>query len=464
MKTLLPVISFFLLTTIPLYSKIFAIRNVSVVSMEREGMDRNQTILIEDGKIKNIGANLKIPSNATVIDGTGKFVIPGLFDMHAHFYYEQGKNVDTSNDELKLMLANGLTTVRIACGDSVYLYVRKMIRQGKWEGPELIVTSPQIVGSWPWTGKVFAGICKTPEQGKDAVLKYKREGYDQIKLTFMVSREVYDAIVETAEEAGIKVMGHVGPLVKLPRALEAGQQIEHMDEFIDMLLPDTSYNHGQSVSDMNLWRKKAWETVPQLDESKIPALVKSVKESGVYVTPTNHFFHSFFGVGIDKERIKQSTSFQYVPAVLKDYAWEVHEAYWKNPPPEADRKKYVYLRGKIIHELWKAGVPLMAGSDSPQWFSVPGFAIHDELENLVHMGLSPYAALQCATIHPATYMGFEKRTGSIAVGKEADLVMLDKNPLEDIRNTRSINGVFNKKWYSREDLDKLLDEAKKLSQ
>src|SRR5690606_24439951 len=168
----------------------------------------------------------------------------------------QGKNINTCEAELKLMLANGLTTVRIECGDSVYLEARKNVRDKKIDGPNLFVSSPQFVGNWPWPGKVFAKICKTPEDAVNAVRQCKKEGYDEIKITFMVKRNVYDAIIKTAKEENIKVTGHVGPLVKLPAALKAGQQIEHMDEFIDMLLPDTSYNHGESVSDMNIWRKK----------------------------------------------------------------------------------------------------------------------------------------------------------------------------------------------------------------
>src|SRR6185369_2014841 len=159
-----------------------------------------------------------------------------------------------------------------------------------WAGPVLTVASPQFVGNYPWPGKVFAEVCKTPQEADAAVRKCKKQGYDEIKITFMVKADVYDAIIQTAKEVGIKVTGHVGPLVKLPRALAARQQIEHMDEFIEMLLPDTSYNHGMSVSDMGVWRKASWATVDYLDEKRIPMLVNMVKSAGIYVTPTNYFF------------------------------------------------------------------------------------------------------------------------------------------------------------------------------
>lgn len=442
--------------------QLIAIVNVNVIPMNREQVLANQTVLISNGKILNIVSSGKIvPAGAKIIDGTGKYLIPGLFDMHAHFFYEQGNNENTCEAELKVMLANGLTTARIECGDSVYLETRKNVAENKWIGPQLFVSSPQFVGDWPWPGKVFAMICKQPEDAVKAVRQCKKEGYDEIKITFMVKRDVYDAIIKTAKEEKIKVTGHVGPLVKLPAALKAKQQIEHMDEFIDMLLPDTSYNHGQSVSDMNIWRKKAWATVPYLDESKLPALVKMVKEAGIYVTPTNYFFFSSFADSVSKERFVARPDFACIPKAIVEERWKVREHYWKNPPPKQSRERYIAVRKKMTNELQKAGVKLMAGSDSPEWFLVQGFSIHDELETFAGCGLSPYAAMETATKNPAAYLGVIKNKGTIEAGKDADLILLDKNPLEDIRNTRTISGiVHNNIWYDRESLDKLLSEAK----
>lgn len=440
---------------------VYAITNVNIIPMNKEVILRNHSVLIENGKIKEIDAKLNIPEGAVIIDGKGKFLVPGFFDMHAHFFYEQGSNRNTCEAELKVMLANGISTARIQCGDSVYLQARKNVQDKKWAGPRLFVSSPQFVGSWPWPGKVFAEVCKTPVEARAAVLKCKQLGYDEIKITFMVKRDVYDAIIETAHEQNIKVTGHVGPLVKLPAALAAREQIEHMDEFIDMLLPDTSYNHGECVSDMNIWRKKAWETVPYLDESRMPALFSAVKESGIYVTPTNYFFFSSFGDSIGPEQFRQRPDYGFIPPEIEKERWMVRDHYWKKAPPAASRERYIHLRKKITFELWKAGVKLMAGSDSPEWFLVQGFSIHDELETFQTCGLSPYAALETATSNPARYLGLGERKGTIEKGKDADLLLLDKNPLEDIRNTRSIYGVMKgDTYYSNEVLKKMLDEAK----
>lgn len=443
----------------------YALRGVNIIPMNKEIVLKDQTVIIEDGKIKQIGerVKLKVPEGTKVIEATGKYLIPGLFDMHAHFFYEQGDNVNTCEEELKVMMANGLTTVRIECGDSVYLEARKNVRNKTWIGPALFVSSPQFVGNWPWPGKMFAELCKTPTDAEAAVKKCKQQGYDEIKITFMVKRDVYDAIIKTAKSIGIKVTGHVGPLVKLPAALAAKQQIEHMDEFIDMLLPDTTYNHGECVSDMNIWRKKAWATVPYLDEQKIPALVKMVKEAGIYVTPTNYFFFSSFADSISKEDYMKRTDFSYIPSHIIKERWEVRDMYWKKAPSEDKRKKYIAVRKKMTHDLWKAGVPLMAGSDSPEWFLVQGFSIHDELETFVKAGVSPYGALETATKNPATYLGVIKTKGTIEIGKNADLLLLDKNPLEQISNTRSINSVIvNGKLYDRTTLDAMLKQAKEI--
>jgi len=447
----------------------YMITNVTVIPMNAETSLQNRTVTIQDGKItgiENSGKPPKSTSAITVIDGTGKYLIPGLFDMHAHFFHEQGEYKNTCETELKMMLANGLSTVRIMAGHPAYKEARENVKTGKWIGPELFIASPQFAGRWPWPTefKNFE-VVDTKQKAADAVRKYKKEGYDAIKITFMIKREVYDEIIKTAKEEGIKVVGHVGPDVKLPAALAASEQIEHMDEFIDMLLPDTSYNHGQSVSDMNIWRRNAWATVPYLDENKIPALAKAVKDAGIFVTPTNYFFISCFGESMTNEEYQHKPDYNYIPQVILKEKWDIKDRYWNNSPPADSRKKYVELRKKITYALWKAGVPLMAGSDSPEWFLVTGFSIHDELETFVKAGLTPFAALQTATVNPATYLGTIARTGIIETGKEADLLLLDKNPLEDIRNTRAIAGmVINGQWYDKKSLDKLLKQARVLGQ
>ena len=182
----------------------YVIKNVSVIPMNQEIILDNYSVLVVDGKIKELApvSKLKVPSKATVIDGTGKYLIPGLFDMHTHFFYEQGDHVNTCDKELKLMLANGITTARIMAGHPSYLEARENVRSGKWEGPELFVASPQLAGQWPFpTDFKNYELVTTKQQATEAVKKYKAAGYDMIKITFKINSEVYDAIIETAKKS-----------------------------------------------------------------------------------------------------------------------------------------------------------------------------------------------------------------------------------------------------------------------
>jgi len=440
-----------------------AIRNINVIPMTSETILQDQTIIIEDGIITRTGpsGSTNIPENKIVIEGKNRYTIPGLFDMHAHFFEEQGNHKDTKEEELKVMLANGLTTVRIMAGHPNYLAAKENVSSKKWIGPEMFVVSPQFVGKWPWS-PAFKNyeVVNSVDKARQAVARFKREGYDEIKLTFMIVREVYDAVIAAAKEHNIKVTGHVGPQVKLDAALAAGQQIEHMDEFIDLLLPDTSYNHGQSVSDMNIWKENAWKTVPYLDETKIDMLVEKVKQANISVTPTNYFFFSSFGIGMSDEEYKSKPDYRFIPEDLKKERWLIKEHYQKLNIPQESRERYVALRQKITRSLWEAGVPLMAGSDSPEWFLVQGFAIHDELKTFTDAGLTPYAALQTATVNTARYLDIDDKKGTIEPGKEADILILDKNPLENISNTRTINGIINNGvYYDTSSIDKMLKDA-----
>lgn len=422
----------------------YVIKNVNVIPMSSDTVLQNRDVTVKGKMISSI---VKTGNNkyhgATVINGTGKYLMPGLFDMHTHFFYEQGEHINTNALELKLMLANGITTARIMAGHPSYLQARENVKTNQWAGPELFVASPQFAGEWPFD-TVFKNyeLVTNPLQAREAVKKYKLSGYDLIKITFKVNRETYDAIIDESRKQNIKVTGHVGPKVSLFPALSTSQQIEHMDEFIEYLLPDTSYNHGQSVSDYNIYSKKAWATVPFLDESKIGELAKKVKEANIYVTPTNYFFISFFGHPEDSAFIRQKPDLQFLPASMQEEKWSYKRRYELNMAPQESRDKYVRIRKDMVKALWNAGVPLMAGSDSPEFFIVAGLALHDELATMVDAGLSNYAALQTGTVNPATYLGIANRTGTIEEGKEADMILLNKSPLENIRNTRTIEAVF----------------------
>jgi imidazolonepropionase-like amidohydrolase len=440
------------------------VTNVNIISMKDSGIAYKKSVLIRDGKIVSVKDVIKTdPKNKmTVLDAAGAYMIPGLFDMHMHFYHDMGLDKKYLAEEVKLPLANGVTTVRIMNGMPEYLELKKNIAIGNIAGPEMFVASPQLVGKWPFREPLEGRMVTNAKEGEEAVREFKAKGYDAIKLTEFVSDEAYDAVTKTANEVSIKVTGHVGPYVKLEKALSAHQQIEHFDEFIETLLPDTSINHGRSVSDYGIWdRTKAWPTIEYVDESRIDELAQKVKRANIYVTATNYFFTKYFGIGATKDEIEHFACYEYVPAFMKKRGDEAFKFYWDNPPSEDLRRKYVRIRYEFATSLYNAGVKLMTGSDGPEWYLAPGFTVHDEIESYARAGLSNFAALQTATINPATYLEIDKRKGTIEAGKEADFILLEKNPLEDVRNTRTIKAVYtHNKFYERTQLDKLLNEVK----
>ena len=443
------------------------LRNVNIISMRDSSVAMGKTVVVVNNRIAAIESFEPKESykKLRVVDGKGAYLVPGFFDMHMHFYHDFGLDKKYLKDEIKLPLVNGVTTVRIMNGMPEYLELKKDIANRKTAGPEMFVASPQLVGRWPFRDSLIGKIVTNFKEAEEAVKLFKGQGYDAIKITTLINVDAYNGIVSTAEKQRIKVVGHVGPLVRLDRALAAHQQIEHFDEFIETLLPDTSINHGNSVSDYGIWdHKKAWPTIEYVDENKIDALAQKVKAANVYVTATNFFFTKFFAIGATKEEIEKFSNFNYVPAFMKKRADEAFSHFWNNPPSEELREKYLRIRYKFVTSLHKAGVKLMTGSDSPEWYLTPGFTVHDEIESFVKAGLSNYAALQTATINPAQYLGIDNRKGTIEVGKEADFILLQQNPLEDIRHTRTIRGVYSgSKFYDRAILDQLLTEIKSFS-
>ncbi len=443
-----------------------AFMNVNVVPLDREGVLADQSVLVHDGRIVGMGpaADTPISERVTRIDGEGRYLIPGLFDMHSHLLSDDRIADDHAGAELAVILANGVTSIRIPIGKPEHLEYRRRIAAGEMIGPTLHVGSPQIAGQA--FGSVFNGReVRTAEQARQAVRDFHAEGYDFIKLTFFVSEEVYAATVETAAALGIRVVGHVGPQVRLARALLAGQQIEHLDQYLEALLPEDAPTRN-SLSGIGIWQRPNWESLDYIDEAKIADLARATVEAGVWNTPTLAFLNSSFGTGRSDRQIADSPDYAFVSAEVREELLRGRDVYWSNPPPEERRLRYVDLRNRLTKALYDAGARLMAGSDAPEWLLLYGFTLHRELESLVEAGLPPQAALEAATRNPAEWLGVLEETGTIEVGKRADLVLLSANPLEKISNTRRIEGVMlGGQWLSRIALDFLLDRsAAELSQ
>jgi imidazolonepropionase-like amidohydrolase len=429
--------------------------NVNVIPMDRERVLKNQTVVVKDGVIveMNDAKRVAIPEGALRIDGRGKYLIPGLIDMHTHLFSDDDFPDSLAGDELAVMLANGVTTIRLMIGTPEHLVLREKVSKGEMLGPMLYVASPQF------TGRSFpnARVVTTPEEAGRAVRECKALGYDFIKLTYPITRPVYDAVVEAAREIGIRVIGHVDLPVGVARALEAGQQIEHLDAYLEAVLKDDS-PIKTSVSNVGLFRKENWESLDHIDERKVRQIAWATAKAGVYSTPTLTFFKITFGTGTTDEEIRARPDYRFYTKKMRDTWHAALKRIWANPPSEARRREYVRVRNQLVKEIHEAGGKIMAGSDSPEAFLLYGWSLHRELRSLVEAGLSPYAALEAATRTPAEYLKALDRIGTIARGKRADLVLLEANPLDSIANTERRAGVMAQgRWLPESELRSMLD-------
>ncbi|MDQ3474434.1 MAG: amidohydrolase family protein [Acidobacteriota bacterium] len=386
--------------------------NVNVIPMDKERVLPRQTVIVRNGTIVEIGdaKRIKVPANAQRIDGSGKFLIPGLADMHVHLFSDDEFPDALAEDEFKIMIAHGVTTIRLMTGQA-------------------------------------------------AVRKSKQEGYDFIKVSTFLKPEVYEAIVAEARQQNIRVVGHADSRsVGLARALKAGQQIEHLDSYLEALLPESAPVKG-SVSDIYLYNPKNWESLDYLDESKIPELARLTVAANPFVTPTLHLFKFTFGKGRTEESFKAQPDLRFYPQKVVDLWMGVSKKYLTSAAPVEKREKYIGIRNKLVKAIYDAGGRVMAGSDTPEWLHLYGYTLHLEMIDLRDAGLSNYAALESATRNPALFFGTLAKTGTIENGKRADLVLLEANPLADIANTQKRVGVMLKgKYYSQAEMDQWLDE------
>jgi imidazolonepropionase-like amidohydrolase len=418
------------------------IRNVVVADPSQKETQANADVLVRDGRIVAVGKSGMLKAgDATVVDGGGRYLIPGLSEMHAHVPPPENQR-EVAEDQLKLYVANGVTTIRGMLGAPWHIGLRRDIASGKVLGPRFFAGAPSLNGNSAADAATATRLVK----------EFDAAGFDFLKLHPGLKREVFDAIVVTAREVDIPFAGHVSEGVGIEHALSARQAaVDHLDNYLDALAdPECRDRKPSGFFGLN--------RIDCMDAAGIPALVEKTVKAGTWNVPTQSLLEKFAQPPPTLDALKAWPEMKYLsPATAGNWMNTSRQFGGPNPPTQEQLRKFIDLRRQLIRALYEAGAGLALGSDSPQVFNVPGFATHDELASMVRAGLTSRAALETATLSPARLFGKDKEFGRIAAGQAADLVLLDGNPMQDISNTRRIHGVMLRgRWLPREELDRML--------
>lgn len=449
-----------------------AVVNVSVIDCTGSKEKPNMTVLVTDGKItaiekffrKNFGANTRI------IDGKGKYLIPGLWDMHVHCL----------NDSLvffPLMICNGITSVRDMYNNAALFEMktewRKLINEGKLIGPNMYIPLAVFGPDQNWWWGI---VVKSKEEAANFVREAKASGADFIKIYDLYDPEVYFSIVNEAKQAGIRVVGHCPISVNIADAADAGQStFEHLlgiliassskEAQIRSQMVQKTHEVHDSFSDLTrlLFYVQSADISGTYDVNKANNLFRRLKNSGSYQCPTLVFWKRLL-TAINTDTCADGR-FKNVPAKDLKYWYDLKADLSTAKISKEDFnliRTLVKMDFQLVKELNRRGVKLLAGTDIT-WYKgkvMPKFGLHDELSLLVEAGLSPMEALLTATKNAAEALGVLDKTGTLEVGKCADMVLLDANPLKDIQNTTKINSVVKAgNYYSRDKLDNLLHDV-----
>jgi len=421
--------------------------NVNVLPMSSSQVLPEQTVIVTDGRIVTIGAteSTPVPEGSRLIDGTDRFLMPGLAEMHGHLPGIRSTDLDRI---LALNLANGVTLIRGMLGQPSHLALRDEIENGLRTGPRLVTSGPSFNGR----------SVSSAGQAAEMVREQKAAGYDFLKIHPGLSRAEFHAIAETANDLAIPFAGHVPEDVGLTRALAAGiATIDHFDGYMAALMPAHDDPSGGVGGFFGVF------IADEAQQQRIPELAAATVAAGTWNVPTESLFEHVVAPEPDAEALGRRPEMAYMPSnavaiwkqskrdVLSDASYSGEEALHA-----------IEIRRQLIRAIHDAGGGLLLGSDSPQIFNVPGFAIHHELSYLVDAGLSPYEALKTGTLNPARFLDEAEEFGTVEVGRRADLLLLDANPLEDIGNSRRIHGVMTGgRWFPKAELEALLRRLKR---
>jgi predicted amidohydrolase len=438
--------------------------HVTVIDATGAPPQPDMTVVITGNRITALGKIGKVymPTDAQVVNAEGKYMIPGLWDMHAHiFSYYKGPSGQPAHEErFPLFIANGVTGLRL-------MWVRTG-QAGQAEGwrkqaieqpgsvPRIVAIGTIVDGSPPTHPN--SDVVNTADEARQMVDKIKASGVDFVKVYWNLSREAYFAIADEAHKQHIPFAGHVPVYVSAFEASDAGQKsIEHLD---GLLLACSSKEQELMNIEIKDWNEKNQKQMLEtFDEAKCGQLFSQFQKNGTWQVPTLVIHHrgplALEGSLAVDERLK------YIPRDERE-EWRKFSSQLENRPAEqiSNNPKAWQMNLNLVGAMHRAGVEIMAGADVGNPYIYPGFSLHDELALFVKAGLTPMEALQSATRNPARFLGMQDSLGTIEKGKLADLVLLDANPLQDISNIQRINAVvINGKFLNRESLDKMLADA-----
>jgi imidazolonepropionase-like amidohydrolase len=426
--------------------------DVNVVDIRSGEIHPDQIIILVKNRISTVGPRKQVhyPRSAPTINGRGAYLIPGLWDMHVHLVFGDWFPL-AQQISLPLFVANGITGVRDMGSELEAVQTwRNEIEAGRLTGPRIMTSGAMLDGPKPRFPSSIA--IATPEDGRRAVDNQKRAGVDFIKLQSLIPRDAVFAIADEARKQEIPLEGHVPDSTRASEMSEAGMHsFEHLIGIFE----------GSSPLEDEFLKGDKTETrfLASYDPARAGALAALLAKNQTWQCPTLVWERG--GNLIDITDFSKDTRAKYVPAYWKDQTWkkftEQIEAEFNTDDLET-RKKFLEKELEVVQLLHKAGVPFLAGTDTPPGVYIfPGFSLHEELQRFVAAGFTPLEALQTATLNPARFFHMEDQLGAIENGKIADLVFLDANPLEDIRNTQKVSGVIlNGRFFSRNDLQKML--------
>jgi imidazolonepropionase-like amidohydrolase len=427
----------------------FAFVDVTVLPMDRERVLTGQTVIVRDGRITALGptASVRVPSDAQRIEGRGKFLMPGLAEMHAHVLGPQQPQ-ELNRDLMFLYVANGVTTIRAMLGAPNQLVLREQLKKDEILGPRMFVAAPSLNGN----------SAPNPDTAMKLVRAHKAAGYDLLKLHPGLSRATYDSIVAVARAVGITFAGHVSQQVGIDRTLEVRQStVDHLDGYIEGAVADLLKRRIMSPTDQVPFS----EWMAGVTDEKIKELARKTRDAGVWNVPTMFLWESLFSSfapesAAKREEMKYAPK-QWVTGWINQKRNTAQANTQSGVTPEL-AQQLLASRRKLLKALADVGAPLLMGTDSPQMFNVPGFALHRELRLMGEAGLTPYQVLESGTKNVGLYaerdLKQDGKFGTVAVGNWADLVLLDANPLESLDNIGKRVGVMVRgRWVPKSEID-----------